>query len=83
MDDTSTKGIAMIVALLILLVTSTLGATVMYLTQSEITTTYNYKRLTQARYAAEAGVQTAIVSFPDLGATEPVERFTEVIAAFA
>ena len=60
MDDTSTKGIAMIVALLILLVTSTLGATVMYLTQSEITTTYNYKRLTQARYAAEAGVQTAI-----------------------
>ena len=35
------------------------------------------------RGLAEAGVQTAIVSLPDLGDTEPVERFGEVIAAFA
>jgi F420-dependent oxidoreductase-like protein len=35
------------------------------------------------RQLAEAGVQTAIVNLPDLSGTEPVERFAEIIAAFA
>jgi alkanesulfonate monooxygenase SsuD/methylene tetrahydromethanopterin reductase-like flavin-dependent oxidoreductase (luciferase family) len=35
------------------------------------------------RGLAEAGVQTAIVALADLGGTEPIERFAEVIAAFA
>jgi len=53
------KGFALIVALVALLVLSTLAASVLMLTQIEITTSYNYKRLTQARYAAEAGLQSA------------------------
>lgn len=32
---------------------------------------------------AEAGVSTAIVNLPDLGSTEPVERFAEVVTALA
>jgi F420-dependent oxidoreductase-like protein len=35
------------------------------------------------RKLADAGVQTAIVSLPDLSGTEPLERFAEVIAAFS
>ena len=35
------------------------------------------------RALADAGVDTAIVSLPDLGDVEPVERFTPVIEAFA
>ena len=35
------------------------------------------------RMLAEAGVHTAIVNLPDLGTTEPVERFSEIIAAFS
>ena len=35
------------------------------------------------RELADAGVQTAIVNLPDLADIEPVERFGEVIAAFA
>jgi hypothetical protein len=36
------------------------------------------------RGLADAGVQTAVVSLPDLGGgTEPIERFTEVVAAFS
>jgi alkanesulfonate monooxygenase SsuD/methylene tetrahydromethanopterin reductase-like flavin-dependent oxidoreductase (luciferase family) len=35
------------------------------------------------RTLAEAGVQQAIVNLPDLGDAAPVERFAEVIAAFA
>jgi F420-dependent oxidoreductase-like protein len=35
------------------------------------------------RALAEAGVQHAIVSFPDLANNEPIEHFAKVIAAFA
>ena len=35
------------------------------------------------RELAEAGVQTAMVRFPELGGTEPIERFAPVIRAFA
>jgi F420-dependent oxidoreductase-like protein len=35
------------------------------------------------RSLADAGVQTAIVSLPDLAETGPIERFAEVIEAFA
>jgi F420-dependent oxidoreductase-like protein len=35
------------------------------------------------RQLAEAGVQEAVVSLPDLSGTEPLERFAAVIAAFA
>jgi Tfp pilus assembly protein PilX len=55
--STHSKGIAVIIALLTLLILSTLGASIMFSTQAEITTTYNFKRLTQARYIAEAGAQ--------------------------
>jgi F420-dependent oxidoreductase-like protein len=34
------------------------------------------------RQFAEAGVETAVVNFPDLTTTEPLARFSEVIAAF-
>lgn len=35
------------------------------------------------RALADAGVQTAIVSFPDLGDADPIERFAPVIEAFS
>ncbi len=54
------RGVAIIIALLTILILSTLGAAIMFSTQAEITTTYNYKRLTQARYAAEAGAQNTV-----------------------
>ncbi len=49
----------MILALLALLMLSTLGAAMIFQTQSEVWTATNYKRLTQARYIAEAGAQKA------------------------
>jgi hypothetical protein len=51
---------ALILALLTILILSTLGAAILFSTQAEVTTTYNLKRLTQARYAAEAGAQNTI-----------------------
>jgi Tfp pilus assembly protein PilX len=54
------RGIALIVALLSLLVLSTLGMSLLFVTQTSILTSYNFKLLTQARYAAEAGSQSAV-----------------------
>jgi Tfp pilus assembly protein PilX len=54
------RGIAMIIAILSLLVLSTLGASIIFMTQNEIWTAANYKLVTQSRYAAEAGLQTSV-----------------------
>ena len=35
------------------------------------------------RALADAGVRSAIVSFPDLGDGEPIERFADVVGAFS
>ncbi len=53
------SGVALIIALLSLLIVSTLAAGLMSSTQSEIWTTSNYRSAAAARYAAEAGVQQA------------------------
>ena len=53
------SGVALIIALLSLLIVSTLAAGLLYATQSEIWTTSNYRAAATARYAAEAGVQQA------------------------
>ena len=54
------RGISLIIALLVLLVLSVLATGLMLITQTEIWTTANYRELAQARYAAEAGVQSTI-----------------------
>jgi Tfp pilus assembly protein PilX len=54
------RGIALILALLTLLCLSALGAGLVMLTQTETWTTTNYKMTTQARYAAESGLQETL-----------------------
>jgi Tfp pilus assembly protein PilX len=54
------SGIALIVALLVLLLLSIMAAGVMFTTQAEIWTTSNYRFTTQARYAAEAGAHQTV-----------------------
>ena len=53
------RGIALVIVILTLFVLTTLSAAVIFVTQSEIWTSANYKLATQARYAAEAGSQRA------------------------
>ena len=54
------RGSSLIIALLALLVLSVLTAGVIFTTQADIWSTANYRNLAQARYAAEAGVQSTI-----------------------
>jgi Tfp pilus assembly protein PilX len=53
------SGYALILALLLTVILSALAAAVVFQTQTEISSTSNYRLLTQARYVAEAGANQA------------------------
>jgi len=53
----SEQGVALILVLIMILVLSVLVAGLVFATQTQTWTGYNYKTTTQARYAAEAGIQ--------------------------
>lgn len=55
--QTKDQGVALIMALIILLVLSLLTAGLILATQTEVWTTANYRTMIQARYVAEAGAQ--------------------------
>jgi Tfp pilus assembly protein PilX len=54
------RGASLVVALISLLLLGVLTSGIIFVTVTEIGTTANYKELAQARYAAEAGVQSTI-----------------------
>jgi Tfp pilus assembly protein PilX len=53
------RGIAMIVALFMVLLLSLLGSSMMFVASTETISSLNYKTMSQARYAAESGVHSA------------------------
>ena len=53
------KGTAMLFAIIMVLVLSVIAASMMFLSQSETWASMNYRTMTQARYGAEAGVNSA------------------------
>jgi hypothetical protein len=53
------RGVALIMALLLVLVLSTLAASLIFLTNTEVWSTNNYQLMMQARYGAEMGAQRA------------------------
>ncbi len=53
------KGVALFFALIFVLILSVMGASIMFLSQSETWSGQNYQMMTQARYGAEAGLNSA------------------------
>ncbi len=53
------KGVALVIALIVLFLLTALAAALIFATQSEMWATNNYQQLTQSRYAAETGAQMA------------------------
>ena len=53
------RGIALVLALFLMSALSVLGASLMFLSQTETYASMNYRMMSQARYAAEAGVHEA------------------------
>jgi len=59
MQRQSERGIALVLALFLMTALSVLGASLMFLSQTETYASMNYRMMSQARYAAEAGVNKA------------------------
>jgi Tfp pilus assembly protein PilX len=55
----SQKGIALFFALIFILILSVLGVSIMFVSQMETWSSLNYREMTQARYGAEAGLNSA------------------------
>jgi len=51
------RGIALVLALFLMTALSILGASLMFLSQTETYASSNYRMMSQSRYAAEAGIQ--------------------------
>src|SRR5437763_9811554 len=56
-SNNSERGVALIMALLAILILTVLAASIIFVTQTQTWTVFNYRLTTQSRYAAEAGVQ--------------------------
>src|SRR5438876_8930575 len=58
-DESHERGIALVLALFLMSALSVLGASLMFLAQTETYASMNYRIMSQTRYAAEAGVNKA------------------------
>ncbi len=56
----SDRGAALVVSLFLMLMMSVLAGSLMFLSQTETYASMNYRLMSQARYAAEAGLQSAV-----------------------
>ena len=61
------RGIALVIALFLMTALSVLGASLMFLSQTETYASMNYRTMSQTRYAAEAGVNQAASFLLDNG----------------
>jgi hypothetical protein len=69
------SGISLILAILALLVTTSLAVAMMFAVQAEALTSQNYQRMMQSRYAAEAGAQWA-ANWLSVNYTQPSTGYT-------
>lgn len=53
----SERGVALVLAILFLMLVSTLAAGMIFIARSEVIATYNHRVVTQTHYVAEAGIQ--------------------------
>lgn len=58
MKQSKEQGSALIFALVLVFVLTVMGASMMFLSRSETWSSFNYRLMTQARYGAEAGLNT-------------------------
>jgi Tfp pilus assembly protein PilX len=77
----SEKGIALVLSLFLMTVMSVLGASLMFLSQTETYSSMNYRLMSQARYGAESGIQKTanylVYSYtaPATGGADPITNY--------
>lgn len=79
------KGVALVLTLILLLVMSVMAVSLMFLSQSETWSSFNYRLMSQSRDAAEAGVNAAanylINTYSPPGSTgDPMSSYTATVS---
>ena len=88
MHKSNERGVALVLALLLTAALSTLAASLMFLSQTETYATMNYRMMSQARYAGEAGVQKAAhflldstqYTVPAVGAADDLNNYNRTVS---
>lgn len=77
-DRRSEAGVALIIALVVLLVLSSLAAAIIFVTQTQTWTTYNYRLDAESRFLANSGVEKAVNWFANsyVPPTSPLPAYT-------
>jgi len=76
------QGTALIFAMIFVLVLSVMGASLMFLSQSETWSSMNYRMMTQARYGAEAGIHAAADYITQTYAQPTATNATDPLSAY-
>jgi Tfp pilus assembly protein PilX len=82
MNTSRQKGVALIMALILLVVLSVMGVSLMFLSQTETWSSMNYRLMNQARDVAEAGVNSA-ANFILYSYTPPATAGSDPLSAYA
>jgi Tfp pilus assembly protein PilX len=82
MNTSRQKGVALIMALILILVLSVMGVSLMFLSQTETWSSMNYRLMNQARDVAEAGVNSA-GNFLIYSYTPPSTAGSDPLSAYA
>src|SRR5204862_5398949 len=75
------RGVALVLALFLMAAMSVLGASLMFLSQTETYASMNYRMMSQARYAGEAGIQRA-ANFLLAQYVPPSDTGTDVLTSY-
>lgn len=80
------KGSALVLVLILILVLSLMGASLMFLSQSETWSSLNYRMMSQARYGAESGLSLATdfivngYTAPAGGGSDPLTNYNTTVS---
>jgi hypothetical protein len=80
------RGVALIVTLFLMLAVSAISASLMFLSQTEVSSSVNYRLMSQARYGAESGIQSAMNYLlytyvkPTTGGADPIAAYDTTVS---
>lgn len=77
----SERGIAMVLSLFLMLAMSVIAASLMFMSQTETYASMNYRLMSQARYGAESGIDTA-ANYLMFSYTPPAAAGADPLAAY-
>jgi len=81
MNRKNEKGVALILALILLLIVSVMAVSLMFISQTETWASMNYKLMSQARDGAEAGINAA-ANYIINTYTPPASSGTDVLSSY-